>query len=566
MKSFKRKTKIFLLLALLSGLTSIFFTNCGQVGFKAAGPGSAEEDPYFGLAWHLSNSGQKAFSQNSSKAGVDLNLQQSWLSGLSGKGIRILISDDGVEDTHEDLAQNYLYGTLSKDYTKSSPFLANSSGPITAQDNHGTAVAGLIAAAAVNGVGSRGVAPLSSIISANFLSSAVTQSESALVDQASGDFDIFNMSWGSQQNNLVSTVASFQAQLAAGATSGRNGKGSIFVKAAGNDFFVLCKGSTTEYCIGNSNFDGDNVSPYVIMVAALNSIGEAATYSSPGANLWVSSFGGEFGYDYPAMITTDRTGCTNGFAASNTEGSVSFERGTGNSGCKYTATFNGTSAAAPVLSGAIALILQANPRLTWRDIKYILAKTAVPVNYVTTGLIPHPKEATPTGAIWEQVWIENKAGFKFHNWYGFGRVDVDQAVTMARSYTSAFGSLQNTNWAHDSSVISVAIPDSSATGATHSIVVNADIKIEATQIKIWATHPNISDLGIEVTSPSGTKSIVINMNNAVRGVADYVGDVFLTNAFYGESTQGVWTIKVIDGKTSNTGTLTRWSLNFLGAN
>jgi subtilisin-like proprotein convertase family protein len=115
-------------------------------------------------------------------------------------------------------------------------------------------------------------------------------------------------------------------------------------------------------------------------------------------------------------------------------------------------------------------------------------------------------------------------------------------------------------------VISVAIPDSSATGATHSIVVNADIKIEATQIKIWATHPNISDLGIEVTSPSGTKSIVINMNNAVRGVADYVGDVFLTNAFYGESTQGVWTIKVIDGKTSNTGTLTRWSLNFLGAN
>jgi subtilisin family serine protease len=42
----------------------------------------------------------------------------------------------------------------------------------------------------------------------------------------------------------------------------------------------------------------------------------------------------------------------------------------------YTASFNGTSAAAPTASGVIALMLEANPKLTFWEVKYILAKTA----------------------------------------------------------------------------------------------------------------------------------------------------------------------------------------------
>lgn len=567
MRSISQKTFMLGSIAVICTVTLMLFTNCTQGGFTATGPDASLSDPFQGMAWHLNNTGQKVYAQSGGTAGVDLNLLQTWRSGITGKGIKVLISDDGVEDSHEDLVGNYLYGGLSKDYTKSSPYLSDTSAPISEEDNHGTAVAGLVAATALNSMGSCGVAPQASIVSANFLSSSVTQTEAVVTDQVSGSYDIFNMSWGSKQNSLVPTVNSFQAQLASGATNGREGKGSIFVKSSGNDFFVYCNGSASEYCMGSSNFDEDNSSPYIILTSALNATGEAASYSSPGSSVWIASFGGEFGDDYPAMTTTDRMTCDYGFSVSNVGGSLAFERGgLGNRRCNYTVTFNGTSAAAPVLTGAIALLLEANPALTWRDVKYILAKTAVPVNYVTTGSIPHPKETTPPGAVWEQAWVENQAGFKFHNWYGFGRVDVDAAVALAKAYTSSFGTLQATNWADNSSGLNLVIPDNSATGVSHTMVVNTNIKIEAVQLRVWVTHTDISDLAIELTSPSGVKSIVVNMNNSLRGIGDYVGETFLVNAFYGEQTQGTWGIKVIDGKATHTGTVTRWNLNFLGSN
>lgn len=567
MKNFRDRFFYSFFLVIAGLAFSVLFTNCTKSSWTANGPQSYSEDPLLWMAWHLENTGQKVFAKNGAKSGVDLNLQKSWISGLSGKGIRVLISDDGIEDTHEDLKENYLYGNLSKDYTKSSPYLADVAVPINTDDNHGTAVAGLVAAMAVNGVGARGVAPKALIASANFLSNAVTQSEGIMIDQASGDYDIFNMSWGSRQNNLSTSVVSFLSQLRSGALNGRNGKGSIYVKSSGNDFIVYCRGSTSETCVGNANFDEDNSSPYIILTSALNSSGIAATYSSAGANIWVSSFGGEFGSDYPAMVTTDRTSCNSGFSVSNSSSTIGFEKGgSGNSQCKYTATFNGTSAAAPVLSGAIALILEANPNLTWRDVKYILAKTATPVNYVTTGSIAHPSEAIPAGAVWEQVWLVNAAGFKFHNWYGFGKINVDAAVDLARTYQSHFGPLQDTGWAHSASGLNLTIPDFSATGVTSTISVGINIKIEAVQLRVNVTHPDISNLAIELTSPSGTKSIIVNMNNSLRNLADYVSETMLSNAFYGETSAGEWTLRVIDGKSTNVGVLTGWSLNFLGSN
>ncbi len=66
----------------------------------------------------------------------------------------------------------------------------------------------------------------------------------------------------------------------------------------------------------------------------------------------------------------------------------------------------------PFLSGVIALILHANPALTWRDVKYILAKTATPVDYVTSGSIAHLLgEATPSGAVAGASVIEKCGGF-----------------------------------------------------------------------------------------------------------------------------------------------------------
>jgi subtilisin-like proprotein convertase family protein len=545
----------------------ILFSGCSkkdQITGDAISP-STDPDPFFSYAWHLSNTGQKVFATTAGEAGKDLHLSDTIASGILGNGVRVLVSDDGLDDAHEDLTDNFVLG-VSKDYTTANPYISNHSLPKTSNDNHGTCVSGLIAAVGWNHLGARGVAPKASLAMANFLSDNVTQSSGVIIDQASGDFDIFNMSWGVTQNTLSFPDSGLTSQLQYGVQNYRAGKGAIYVKAAGNDFLVGCHNATSTACIGLSNFDPDDTNFYQIVVGALDASGNATSYSSPGANLWVSAPGGEFGDDSPAMITTDRSGCTNGYAKSGSSSSLAFQRGGYfNTNCNYTATFNGTSSATPVTSGVVALMLEANPALTWRDVKFILAKTAAPSHY-SVGSLSHPLNLTlPTGAVWEQKWIVNAAGFYFHNYYGFGNVDVDAAVNMAKIYSTSFGTYTDTGFADDLGSLSLAIPDNSATGVTSSMVVASALKIEGVQLKVWVTHADIGELAIELTSPSGTKSIVVNMRNSLQGMGNYVGEQFLTNAFYQEPSAGTWTIKLIDGKAAKTGTLTRWSLNFAGA-
>jgi subtilisin family serine protease len=559
--SMKKTSFIFVIL-------SSFFLSCGLSKFQSESS-LAILDPLLKYAWHLENIGQKIFAATAGTAGFDLNLLTTWKQQIYGSGVVVQVSDDGLEDTHEDLHGNFPYLSTSKDYTLSSPYTSTTSAPRGVDDNHGTSVAGLIAAVGWNGVGSRGVAPKAHLTIANLLSSAVTITNAKKIDQAGGTFDISNMSWGSTQDAVYTINAAYNSQLKSMITSGRSGRGSIFVKASGNDFGVFCNGSTTTYCIGNSNFDSDNAIPYIIAVGALDASGQSATYSSTGSNVWISSFGGEFGSDTPAMLTTDRSTCSKGYSVSSEN--QSFENGTSseNRNCNYTSTFNGTSSAAPVLSGVIALILEANPLLTWREVKYILAKSATVDGY-QVGSISNPLGLTyPNGYEWEQMWITNSAQFKFHNWYGFGRVNVDGAIALALAAKTTpinLGTYTETNWnvAHAHTGLNAAIPDNNAAGVTNTINVVTNLRVEAVQIRVAITHADISELALELTSPSGVKSILVNAKNSLTGISNYMGETFLTNAFYQESTVGSWTLRVVDTTTGNVGTLTSFELNFFG--
>ena len=91
---------------------------------------------------------------------------------------------------------------------------------------------------------------------------------------------------------------------------------------------------------------------------------------------------GEFGRYAPAMVTTDQMTCLSGYSGF-TGGTIAAWSGAygedfaksqfpfnfpgheDNASCNYTSTFNGTSSAAPNASGVVALILSANPDLTW---------------------------------------------------------------------------------------------------------------------------------------------------------------------------------------------------------
>ena len=76
-----------------------------------------------------------------------------------------------------------------------------------------------------------------------------------------------------------------------------------------------------------------------------------------------------------------------------------------------------------------------------------------------------------------------------HNWYGFGAVDVDAAVTFARSYTAnAMGALVVGDWIASGAALGLPIPDDSSAGASSTLHVTGDLTIESIQIEVTITR------------------------------------------------------------------------------
>lgn len=535
--------------------------------------------------WHLINTGQAAFALTPGSSGQDIHYTDSVKNNILGGGVKIAISDSGAYVAHPDLKPNNLVNenrSYTNNFQSSQTWLgdptpaANSPG-----DAHGTAVSGLAVAKGWNGIGGRGMAPEAKFAAFKFLQAQDALASAGLVlqglyDQFAGTFDIYNYSWGDAQCALTEYEQSYTDKLASGVTTQRNGRGAIYMMASGNSFTEDVSdcysnvAANTDFVLGNVNFSELNTTPYVINVAAVNAFGLSASYSTPGSANWIASTGGEYGWSMaeagapeasePALISTDYPGCNNGLSSLD-KAKSSFDNGTNNANCEYTNTMNGTSGATPVATGAAALMLQTNPNLTWRDVKYILAKTADKVN-PTFAFPNHPATGfNLTGHTYELPWVTNAAGMHFQNWYGFGRINVDAAVTMAKNYASGWGPFRSTNW-RTSGTISVAIPDNSATGAGQTATITDSMVIEAVQIR--ASISNCAgDMGIELTSPSGTKSYLMNINSKLRDGA-ILNHVFLSNAFLGEPSAGNWTLRVIDGRATCTANLTNWQLQFHG--
>ena len=108
------------------------------------------------------------------------------------------------------------------------------------------------------------------------------------------------------------------------------------------------------------------------------------------------------------------------------------------------------------------------------------------------------------------------------------------------------------------------ILDNTAAGLTNTISVSTTNTIEAVQIKVNVAHLFIGDIAIELTSPAGTKSILMNpMNNGGSG-DHYINFELTSNAFYGESMNGNWTARFVDVEAGSQGYLANWSIRFFG--
>jgi len=589
------------------------------------------EDPFIAHQWYLENIGQSALTVSGSggTAGADVRLADAgssiYAQGFTGEGIQIAIIDNALEIAHEDLAPNILANGSYNFFTENGKDLHDPTPPDSVSNpdgHHGTAVAGLAAARGGNGVGLWGVAPQAELIGYNLLYSGFTLTEelaaigfSDAVDDYpelySESVDIFNMSYGRNPYEGTNENDSYTEQIIAGLKSGtevlRDAKGAIYIKAGGNEYYGgsafpdgWCdQAEDNNISCYNTNMENENVTPYQMIIGAFNADDERSSYSNTGSALWLVGPGGEFGVNYPALITTDASGCSNGYSQ-NQSTSYPFsespydsdfntgESGTDNESCSYFSAFNGSSSATPVVSGVAALMLEANPALTWRDVKHILATTA---RQLDPDLADNVKNLgstlSPDNVLLEAGWTTNDAGYHYSNIYGFGAPDAEAAIQMALDWETNSTSLATfkTTAAFSGSIpADDEIPDYDSTGISATVSVTDDYVTESVELVISiddlagaatdsdSNNIDMSDYQIVLQSPAGTQSVLLTPFNAYQSGHDMIDLKLISHAFYGESSQGVWTLIVrdLDDSTSNRighvgeGKLTEWSLKVYG--
>ncbi len=357
------------------------------------------KDTLFSRQWHLENR-NAAFRPK----GIDIDARAAWPVARGG-GVVVGVVDNGVDVGHLDLTAR-ASGQPHFNFAASTAVALG-----TAAGDHGTAVAGLIAATADNNRGVVGVAPEASLAAMVIFESNGLGGERIVPDDALADMfryrtdvvDVQNHSWGNGGDFQLGVGILPDSAIETAVKTGRQGKGVVLVRSAGNGREDL----------HNACDDGYASDPRVIAVAAVRLDGRATKYSSPGASILVGGPSGDPRADgsedpaAPNLVTTDR------------RGALGYNSTSGDAGdyIQGTVAFNGTSASAPVISGVVALILSARPELGYRDVQQVLALSARHADLTDPDL------------------TTNSAGLLVSHNQGFGVPDAGLAVALAKHWT-----------------------------------------------------------------------------------------------------------------------------------
>ena len=469
---------------------------------KTMNPKWTPNDSLFGDQWHLQNTGQT----NGGVSGEDVNITGAW-NNYRGSGVVIGIVDDGLDWNHADL-DNYYADTLDYDF-------CNNDGDPTpsSNDGHGTSAAGVAAAAGNNSIGVSGAAPLASLAGLQLISCSTTDTrEGNALSHERQSIDIYSNSWGPSDNGRTVEapgplmMAAFENDV----DQGRGGLGNVITWAAGN-------GLDDD---DNSNYDGYANSRHTIAVTAVTHKGEQSWYAEPGANI---------------LVAAPSDGDGEGITTTDIEGNGGYENG------DYTDGFGGTSSATPLASGVIALMMDANPNLAYRDIQHILVQTC------------RKNDAS------DSSWSSNGAGHIVSHKYGFGVVDASAAVNLALNWNNVDEEISFLSGNIDMNDLN--IPDNS-NAVTDSVSVSESIKVEHVEVIVDISHDYRGDLEIILTSPQGTQNILSEKHGDSGN--NWNNWMFTSVHNWDEDSTGTWTISVQDQGNDDDGTFHDWELNIYG--
>ncbi len=466
-------------------------------------------EPLSGCQWHLENTGDV----QAGGAGMDINVKAAWAT-TKGEGVTVAVIDGGFEVDHPDLRENTL---PALNHTPAGAFL-------DVRQSHATNLAGLIAARD-NGFGMVGVAPRASIYGPNIVRAFPTSgdisaraAEGALLHLERTA--VSNNSWGpADDGRPMLTSAVWEAAIERGLSEGFGRKGVVYVFAGGNggdDDYSSISEFTSHYG--------------VIAVCAVNYRDVRSPRSERGSNLWVCAPSNHEKSTLPGIATTANGG--------------------------YSDSFGGTSASAALVSGVVALVRAANPALTWRDVKFILAASA--------------RKNDTTHSDWQQGALQygsTRTRYHFNHTYGFGVVDAGAAVALASTWTAppALRTLKVTSSATDQPIDQNTVTGTVAVEGDHIefieyVTVNLDLDLD---------HDKFRELSISLTSPSGATSWVARKTNEdlylLFNPQELRDPIDLGSARHlGEDPEGTWTLSVHDPSAPDDGTLKGWGLTIHG--
>lgn len=432
-------------------------------------------DPLFSQQWFLTSPG-----------GWDMNVTRVWNS-YTGTGIRVGIYDDGVMGTHPDLQANF--DAASKNLETPADGVFN---PPTVSGGHGTPVAGMVAAAN-NGSGGVGVAWGAKVVAYVAPQSGAGFAAACQTVLADG-VHVLNNSWGPMQSpfDAQAEQAAYWRGIDLLATHGRGGLGTVVVFAGGNDREVGF----------NTNWDPTNNAPNAIQVASYAENGAVSDFSTPGANLLVAAPGTQ-------VRTTDAA-------------------------AGYSPT-DGTSFAAPAVSAVVALMLQANPLLGYRDVQEILAYSARVIN--------------PAGGGWQanRATDWNGGAHLVSTDYGYGAVDALAAVRLAESWTKQSTTANMATETAAGQSFTVAGGGS----GTAPVTLARDIRVQNVTVTVDLSCADLSKVKLVLVSPTGTESVLADHppawsrpDQTPTALPTELSYSFGTTRDWGESGRGIWRLKV----------------------